>query len=423
MCMGVAKMTTYTTTRVKFEELTKKVNRIFKKLDKVGANHKFYEVRSFVKSVPVYAVDDITGTTNHVDDMNVECVEYVMEFDPYVVGNYRFGAVVERTTDANENLVYVQDDEAVADFAKYRTTDLVCEHCNTNHNRTKCVVLVDNTNGTHKMVGRACLKDFIGYNVETFSKYFKEIQQILLEDAEPVIYDNERGRYAPAIDVVEYMANCIKIVKTYGYNKEVKETALRAMHKNKIEDKYIEEAKKVIQFFEENEEKLDGEFEHNTRIFVTGRKPVLNYNGFVAYAYTLYEKIVEREIAKVKAEEQKVLSNYVGTVGAKITITGTMKAIAGYETTYGYTTIYKIVDENNNVYIWKTGNTVNTDGKVQVTGTIKAHEEYRGEKQTVLTRCKVYNVEEETNKFQGEQVDTSEYFNLEALELALEALA
>lgn len=412
-------MTTYTTTRVDFEELTKKVNRIFKKLDKIGANHKFYEVRSFVKEVPVYAIDEVTQSTVHVDDMRVECVEYVLEFDPYVVGNYRFGATVERTLDENENLVYVQEDEDVADFAQYRKSELVCEHCHTNHNRTKCVVLVDNTTGTHKMVGTACLKDFIGYNVETFSKYFREIQQILLENNEPEIFEGYRGRYNPAIDVAEYMANCIKLVKTHGYNKEVKEKALQIMYKTKIEEEYLEEAKKVIKFFEENEDKLDGTFEHDTRIFVTERKPVTSYNGFVAYAYTLYEKIVARELAKANAEATKALSNFVGTVGQKITITGTINAVTGYETQYGYTTIYKITDENNNVYIWKTGNTVDTNGKVQVTGTIKEHNEYRGEKQTVLTRCKVQNIVEEPKEVR-EEVNTEDYFNLDLVMEILE---
>ena len=50
-------MTTYTTTKVMFEELSKKVNRIFKKLDKINGHYDFHTVREFVKMVPVYAVD------------------------------------------------------------------------------------------------------------------------------------------------------------------------------------------------------------------------------------------------------------------------------------------------------------------------------------------------------------------------------
>lgn len=388
-------MTTYTTTRVKFEELTKKVNRIFKKLDKVGATHKFEEIRSFVKQVPVYANDEINKVTYYThEDMNVECVEYVLEFDPYVVAGYRFGAVIERATD--ENLVYVADD--AVNFKDYVKCDLVCEHCGTNHKRNKCVVLINNETGEHKMVGTSCVKDFIGYNVEQFAKYFTEIEQILLQDEEIKIYDFERNLYTTAIDNVEYLARCIKITEKDGYTKELKFFAERELGKT-IEDKYIEKAKEVINFFE-TYEPWDG-FESDTRIFVTGRKPITNANGFVAYAYTLYNKIIAKLNKKKEEEAHKALSNFVGEVGKKITATGKIIIAGGYETMYGYTRIYKLTDENNNVYIWKTGNCLNITnengivkditeiGTVEMTGTIKEHNEYNGEKQTVLTRCKV----------------------------------
>ena len=210
-------MTTYTTTKVMFEELSKKVNRIFKKLDKINGHYDFHTVREFVKMVPVYAVDEINKCQVKVGEMNVECVEYVLTFDPYVVGNYRLGAVLEATE--NGNIVYTCD--TTINFADYREKTIKCEHCGTNHKRTKGIVLVNNEDGTHKMVGSGCVKDFIGYNVEQFAKYFKEIEQILLENEEAKIYDTERHLYKAVIDVVDYLANCIKIIDKDGYNKEL----------------------------------------------------------------------------------------------------------------------------------------------------------------------------------------------------------
>jgi hypothetical protein len=67
--------------------------------------------------------------------------------------------------------------------------------------------------------------------------------------------------------------------------------------------------------------------------------------------------------------------------------------------------IYKFTDADGNVFVWKTTGSVGEDRtdnigrdyfykpengeSVKVSGTIKEHNEYRGEKQTVLTRCKV----------------------------------
>jgi predicted extracellular nuclease len=48
-------------------------------------------------------------------------------------------------------------------------------------------------------------------------------------------------------------------------------------------------------------------------------------------------------------------------------------------------------DADGNVFTWKTQNGVglNVGDSVNVKGTIKAHTEYKEEKQTELTRCKV----------------------------------
>ena len=53
-------------------------------------------------------------------------------------------------------------------------------------------------------------------------------------------------------------------------------------------------------------------------------------------------------------------------------------------------------DEHGNVMVWKSGTypeALGEDGKkVLLKGTVKEHSEYKDEKQTVLTRCKVQEV-------------------------------
>lgn len=68
--------------------------------------------------------------------------------------------------------------------------------------------------------------------------------------------------------------------------------------------------------------------------------------------------------------------------------------------------VFKFLDELGNVYVWKTTSGAwydvpNGQGKqknlsaldygtvIRIKGTVKNHNEYRGEKQTILTRCKV----------------------------------
>lgn len=394
-------MTTYTTTKVNFEELTKKVNRIFKKLDKIGGSYKFEVVRTFVKEVPVYAElkDEIRHEVAYkfLHNMNVECVEYVLEFDHYVVGNYRVGAVVEATT--GDNLVYNVDE--TINFANYATSTIRCDHCKTNHRRAKAIVLVNNENEADQvMVGTACIKDFIGYNVEQFAKYFKEIESIILDNSEPRIFDYETHLYNEALDVEDYLTYCVNIITTKGYYKELKEDALRAMKKNhEVKDTDREAAKKVIEYFT-NMDNTDDSFVNNVKLYVTGKAPVTKENGFVAYAYELYKRMIEKEAKDKALAEEKANTKFVGNVGDKITTKVKVIIAGGYNTEYGYTTIYKMTDENNNVYIWKTSTffeVVKENGhcvpapeceEITIRATIKDHSEYRGEKQTVLTRVK-----------------------------------
>ena len=88
------------------------------------------------------------------------------------------------------------------------------------------------------------------------------------------------------------------------------------------------------------------------------------------------------------AEARKALSNYVGEVGKRQAFTATFERCFVIETRFGFQRIYKFRDENENVYIWKTANAINSYEGTKLTfkATVKEHSEYKNEKQTVLTR-------------------------------------
>ena len=61
-----------------------------------------------------------------------------------------------------------------------------------------------------------------------------------------------------------------------------------------------------------------------------------------------------------------------------------------------YVGIYKFVDAEGNIIIWNTTTYINVEeGKrYRLTGTIAEHKEYKEDKQTVVKRCKVTQIEE-----------------------------
>lgn len=111
-----------------------------------------------------------------------------------------------------------------------------------------------------------------------------------------------------------------------------------------------------------------------------------DYNGIREFCFDMYR------IIDAKIEALKPVSQYVGTVGERITLSATYKRCSHYDTKFGTTFVHTLVTPEGNILVWKTSDNlpaINGDDAVTVTGTVKEHSEYRGDKQTVLTRCKI----------------------------------
>lgn len=112
----------------------------------------------------------------------------------------------------------------------------------------------------------------------------------------------------------------------------------------------------------------------------------------------------ERIEAERKAEEERIRaekqrSQYIGSVGDKIEIEvvylySALFKIASFRG-YGEETMYvhTFRDDIGNKLVWKTGKGMpigaEAEERFKVKATIKEHKEYKDEKQTVLTRCKL----------------------------------
>lgn len=122
------------------------------------------------------------------------------------------------------------------------------------------------------------------------------------------------------------------------------------------------------------------------------------------------EKRAEQERIERERAEAKAKSEFVGNVGDKIEMTLMLDHSAWWERPsfngYGTDTMYVHIfkDDAGNTYTWKTNKSLaipadhdqflvaENGDSVTIKGTIKEHVVYDDEKQTVLTRCKVMNI-------------------------------
>lgn len=90
-------------------------------------------------------------------------------------------------------------------------------------------------------------------------------------------------------------------------------------------------------------------------------------------------------------KENAPATEWFGNLKDKVDLSVTLKTVRGFDGTYGWTNIFTFEDNQGHQFIWKTGSYVEVQEGDEVTlrGTIKAHSEYKGIKQTELTRCKI----------------------------------
>lgn len=108
--------------------------------------------------------------------------------------------------------------------------------------------------------------------------------------------------------------------------------------------------------------------------------------GYLCYLPVAYIKFLQKD-EKQKAEQKE--TEFYGSVGDKINIEFSfaelVKVIDG---TFGGCFLYKFIS-GKNVFMWFASNPQELDGCNHLTGRIKEQKEYAGEKQTIVTRCKL----------------------------------
>lgn len=98
------------------------------------------------------------------------------------------------------------------------------------------------------------------------------------------------------------------------------------------------------------------------------------------------KEIIDR---KFKEAEGPSLSEYIGTEGERLRgLTAIYKSTRGFSGNFGWTNIHTF-QIGENILVWFTQKDLNFERgtTIDLTGTVKKHEEFRGVKTTQLSRC------------------------------------
>lgn len=127
------------------------------------------------------------------------------------------------------------------------------------------------------------------------------------------------------------------------------------------------------------------------------RDVILREDGNGVYSWTLDNLAVEDTVKALQDayKARNSVSEFVGEKGKRLELSLTCKRIGSFETRYSYygetQYVFTFTDEAGNLFVWKTSSPPDIEEgmELRLKGTVKDHSLYKGEKQTVLTRCKL----------------------------------
>ena len=379
------------------ERLRKKIVRIQNKCAKYGCEFRYEEVGEEFR-----------------DYMDENGNEFTLRFvlveaeGRALVNGWRFVASIDATDKGN--IINRACDIEVPE--RYYDCDIVCEHCGNKRVKYAFIVMNEET-GEFKMVGRNCLKDFtFGMSAEGVAKLYDGVDELIKGEA--VDGCGYHDRY---INREEFMRYAAETIRHFGYAKNdpysaIRSTAsrteayygvdhgwnfpgdLREEYKGEMlgcgfdadRPENAELVKKACEWVLGHED--NSNYMHNLKVACANDFISVSATGLLVSVFPTFDRELERQYRIRREAEAGKSSEWVGEVGKRVTVKfSATKLLTSWETMYGVTYVWKIVGDDGNIYTWKTGNSVPDAGTI--TGTVKEHKEFRGVKQTELTRCRV----------------------------------
>ena len=437
-------MNNYAIPEMNMESLEKKLTRIKNKAIKYGCEFHYTKVGEHFEEVT------LSEEIGWDDYNNVPIYHHWKETVKYIdieveglaaVNGWRFAASLEHTPTGNiiSGVGELEIPERYYDCKPY------CEHCKTNRDRRNSFIVFNESTQEFKQVGKSCLRDYTnGLSAEMVA-----LHESFLKCAEEAHewYGTSGGWFEGYFRVDEFMSYAAETIRIYGY---AKRDGYNISTADRVEELYRKA--KGMRLFEsdpvaarlqdakdkgfnaENPESVsladavrewvvnnedNSNYMHNLKVACSSERVPGRNLGLLVSAFPTYNRELEHEAERRTREAQEAervaKSSWMGEVGERISfeIAGVF-AISSWETQWGTTTVYRFTSANGQEATWKTSTWVDEDKVVGgiLTGTVKELKEFRGVKQTELTRCKIVRKKVEEKKKEEPGEDPREAFNL-----------
>lgn len=390
-------MATFTTLETKIIIGSQRKNKFVALIDKINKRAAKIGVPQLKYSInPETIIRQIRS--NNALSYKAEFIEIIITGNIPVYNGWSVIAIIDHLDEGAIIKNLTRGEFIIPEF--YRERGSVCDHCKTKHKRTKTILI--KKNDELMQVGSSCINSFVEkdvLSVVNFLTWEKTIEDFADDE------DCVGSSYNYGEEIEQLVATSIRIIKSIGFKKSSEESST----KDDLLFYYYnasEAATKFKQFIFTQTADLDieamtiefvnwvntspaNEFINNLKVIVSCKFVAHKYWGFIAGGVAAYLRSLNE-----KKETDEVINEYLpgAEVGKRLKTKLILDGVYPLESYYGISYRHVFHDEAGRNVVWfSTGKVMDNlyiGKKADITASVKKLGEYKGVKQTVLTRVR-----------------------------------
>ncbi|AAQ17890.1 hypothetical protein Aeh1ORF229c [Aeromonas phage Aeh1] len=314
---------------------------------------------------------------------------------PKMPGGWTFVAKI----DHDENLVYGVR-EIPEMYSSAADVKCKCDHCNTNRYRANTFVVTDGEK--FLQVGGSCLKHYMGHaSPKNMIYFFDEMKDL---DNEKSYGSSSRIAYDTLEEVI---CASVAAIRRFGYvktshgcedNVPTRYVVSNILHmpnssfKRSDIEVFKDHVNPCVEFMFNMKPFGDGSYTNNVHQVAKNGYVSSKSMAYAVSAVACYLRDLDKKAEQAITDKIGNESKHIGSVGERLKgLELIVTRTNPIETMYGTLTVVSMIDNSGNMFTWFASGYREFDEneQIKIAGTVKAHDEYKGKKQTVLTRCKL----------------------------------
>lgn len=356
-----------------------------------------------------------TVTVDHIEEQELtgnqqgqiqKWLHIVIKGERAIIKGFDFVGSVQHLSQSKDNILRAIPGEEIPERFRSRRA---CDYCNHDRYRKDTFIIKHPPTGNYFQIGRTCLKDFFGghdpHDVAAYAELLGTIEEYLRCSTQTYNVGTKPD-YLKLEYYLWFVAYSIRnhgwVSKTSAYNDggvPTAETALNYLiaHATQTKNVGITESDRRIaheatswakKLSERPPEELNN-YLHNIKVIAETGVVESKLMGYAASIIRAWEKDTgNASDGKERNRPQQPESQHFGTEGKRDQWPLYLEAVTETDSYYGTQFLHHFLDYRGRIAKWFSTSAHLPDRKhYMVKGTVKKHDEFRGQKQTILTRC------------------------------------